>query len=85
MTAPLAVIASASAARWCCLCYPGMEYRASYFRDRAASTRRLAFQVVTSKEDIAMLLQLARDFDELADDLHTGAVEIRHRELIPRS
>ena len=61
-----------------------MEYRASYFRDRAASVRRLALQV-TSKEDAAMLLQLARDFDEVADDLDSGAEVIRHRELMPRS
>ena len=32
-----------------------------------------------------MLLQLARDFDELADDLASGVAEIRHRELIPRN
>ena len=40
----------------------GGMYDASYFRDRATSTRRLALQV-TSKADTAMLLQLARDFD----------------------
>jgi hypothetical protein len=30
-----------------------------------------------------MLLKLARDYDELADDLELGTAAIRHPELLP--
>jgi hypothetical protein len=31
------------------------------------------------------LSEAARDFDEIAEDLESGAVEIRHPELMPQS
>jgi hypothetical protein len=31
------------------------------------------------------LMQLAQDFEDIADDLLHGAVEIRHPELMPRN
>jgi hypothetical protein len=31
-----------------------------------------------------MLAQMARDYDDIAEDLENGAIEIRHPELMPQ-
>jgi hypothetical protein len=50
-------------------------------RKRARHLRRLA--EMTWQDDLeALLRRVAHDYDEVADDLETGATEIRHDELI---
>ena len=50
-------------------------------RERAKHLRRLA--EMTWQDDLeALLRRVAHDYDEVADDLETGATEIRHDELI---
>ena len=54
-----------------------------YYRDQARLARRLSGMVYQS--DVRKTLdRVARDFDELAEDLETGAVEVRHPELMPQ-
>ena len=56
---------------------------ARYYREQARHARRLAGTVHQS--DLRKTLDgMARDFDELAEDLETGVVEIRHPELMPQ-
>jgi hypothetical protein len=55
--------------------------RASDYRERATHLRRLA--ELTWQDDLeALLRHVARDYDEVAEDLEAGATEIRHAELI---
>jgi hypothetical protein len=56
----------------------------TYYRAQAAHARLLADGVV-SNETAAALTQAAQDFDDIAVDLETGAVEIRHPELMPQN
>ena len=56
---------------------------AAYYRERAERVRYLARHTSDSVYD--ELMQLAHDFEELADDLLRGAIEIRHPELMPHS
>jgi hypothetical protein len=54
---------------------------ASYYRERAEHLRRLA--EMTWQDDLEALLRcVARDYDEIAEDLATGATEIRHPPLL---
>ena len=54
----------------------------TYYREQADRARRLARQTVS--DICAMLLEVAQDFDEVAEDLENGAVEIRHPERMPQ-
>jgi hypothetical protein len=58
-------------------------YRASYYRDQAERARRLA-RAQTQYETKGLLQRVAQDYDELAEDLKNGAVEIRHPEMLPQ-
>jgi hypothetical protein len=60
----------------------GMEH-AAYYREQAGRARRLA-RGINHPEVTEQLLRMARDYDELAEDLERGAVEIRHPELLPQ-
>jgi hypothetical protein len=54
-----------------------------YYRDQSARARRLA-NSISHPEARSALLQMARDYEELAADLEKGAIEIRHAELMPQ-
>jgi hypothetical protein len=54
---------------------------ALYYRSQAAIARRLASKV-TNERAAEILKQTAQDYDELAEDLETGATEIRHPDLM---
>ena len=56
---------------------------ARYYRDEAARARRLA-KGINHAEARESLLNMARDYDDIAEDLESGAVEIRHPELMPQ-
>jgi hypothetical protein len=61
-------------------CFEVMD-RASDYRERATHLRRLA--ELTWQDDLeALLRHVARDYDEVAEDLEAGTTEIRHAELI---
>ena len=56
--------------------------RASHYRHEADLARRLA--EVTWQPDLEDILRrLAQDFDEIAEDIESGATEVRHPELLP--
>jgi hypothetical protein len=56
---------------------------ASYYREQAAHARRMAG--LMHQPDInEMLERMAQDFEDIASDLETGAVEVRHPELLPQ-
>jgi hypothetical protein len=55
---------------------------AAYYRERAERVRWLARHGSDGVYD--ELMHLAQDFEELADDLLHGAIEIRHPELMPQ-
>lgn len=58
-------------------------HAAEYYREQARRARRLAKMVHQS--DVCRTLETAaRDFDEIAEDLERGIVEIRHRDLMPQ-
>jgi hypothetical protein len=54
-----------------------------YFRRRADQTRGLSRQMLQPGIR-KTLLDLARDYDELAEDLANCAIEVRHPELMPQ-
>jgi hypothetical protein len=56
---------------------------AAYFRRRADQTRGLSRRMLQPGIR-KTLLDLARDYDELADDLANYAIDVRHPELMPR-
>ncbi len=57
---------------------------AIYYRQHAELGRRLAKGIAT-RPDIADHLRLmARDYDQIAEDLEVGAIDIRHPELMPQ-
>ena len=56
----------------------------SHYRDQSERARRLA-RSVTSRDVEALLQQVAQDYEDLAVDLETGAVEVRHPELMPQT
>jgi hypothetical protein len=57
---------------------------ASYYRSQAARVRRLSM-VPSDRETQDILQQMARDYAELAEDLESGAIEVRHPELMPQT
>ncbi|HEX3536161.1 MAG TPA: hypothetical protein VHU15_05295 [Stellaceae bacterium] len=56
---------------------------APYYRGQADKARRLA-RATHDTTVGAQLWLMASDYDDIADDLETGAVEIRHPELLGR-
>jgi hypothetical protein len=54
----------------------------AYYRDQADRARRLASRALGEIGDT--LSRVAWDFDDIAEDLETGAVEIRHPERMPQ-
>jgi hypothetical protein len=56
---------------------------AEYYREQAARARRLARGARRDIEE--MLSRVAEDYDDLAEDLENGAIEIRHPELMPQN
>jgi hypothetical protein len=54
-----------------------------YYRDEAARARRLS-GTINHPEARAMLLKLAKDYEEIAADLERGAVKVEHPELMPQ-
>jgi hypothetical protein len=59
-------------------------HSAKYYREQAAHTRRLAQHQVT-RHTVELLKRVAQDFDEVAEDIELGAIEIRHPELLPQN
>jgi len=57
---------------------------APYYRGQAERARRLAHSL-TNREVEALLERVAQDYEDIAFDLESGAVEIRHPELMPQS
>jgi hypothetical protein len=57
--------------------------RAAYYRDRAEHIRRLA-DAAWQPELKEALRRLANDYDEVVEDIETGADKIRHSELLYR-
>ena len=55
---------------------------AAFYRRHAARARRLAPGLAEKTRQ--QLESFAREYDEVAEDLEAGAVEIRHPELMPR-
>ena len=53
----------------------------SYYRDQAARARRLARSVTDREPAKSILSEVAQEYDEVAEDLESGAIEIRHPEL----
>jgi len=54
----------------------------AYFRLRAERTRGLSRRIL-QPDARKLLLDLARDYEELADDLDRGLNQLRHAELLP--
>ena len=57
--------------------------RAAHYRDKANNARRLA-DAAWQPELKDRLRSLAKDYEEIAEDIETGATEIRHPELLER-
>jgi len=56
---------------------------AAYYRARAEHTRSLASRVY-QPDLLDVLHRVAQDYDEIAEDLEVGAIELRHPELLPQ-
>jgi len=54
---------------------------ASYYRERADHLRRLA-EMTWQRDLKGVVRNLAQDYDETAEDLEAGAIEVRHPELL---
>jgi hypothetical protein len=61
-------------------CFEGME-GASYYREQADHVRELA-EMTWQAELEALLRRVARDYEEVAEDLEAGAADVRHPELL---
>jgi hypothetical protein len=55
-----------------------------YYREQAARARRLA-RGSTNRDLESLLLGMAQDYEDLAADLESGAIELRHPELMPQN
>jgi hypothetical protein len=53
-----------------------------YYREQAKRARRFALGLTPTTEIAKHLNGTAQDFDELAEDIDTGAVGVRHHELL---
>jgi hypothetical protein len=60
-----------------------VECTGPHYRDQADHSRRLAREQ-THHETKALLERASRDYDDIAEDLENGAVEIRHPEMLPQ-
>jgi hypothetical protein len=60
----------------------GMQ-EAAYYREHAAQARRLA-RLITNGDVEGQLLQMADEYDRIAEDLEKDAIEIRHPERMPQ-
>ncbi len=59
-------------------------YDPRYNRDQFERAKRLSRK--TSDREIGeMLERAARDYAEIAEDLEVGAIDIRHREMMPQT
>jgi hypothetical protein len=58
-------------------------HRASYNRDQADRARRLA-RAQIQDETKALLRIVVQDYDDIAEDLENGAVEILDPEMLPQ-
>jgi hypothetical protein len=58
-------------------------YAAAYYREQAERARRLAKHA--DGEMHTALLAAAQDFEDIAEDLETDAIEIRHPERMPQN
>ena len=61
-------------------CFEGMD-GASCYRERADHLRRLA-EMTWQRDLEGVVRSLAQDYDETAEDLEAGAIEVRHPELL---
>jgi hypothetical protein len=59
-------------------------YEASYYREQADRAQRLSART-TDPEMRDALVSTARDFNEIAEDLERGTIEIRHSERMPQN
>jgi hypothetical protein len=57
---------------------------ARYYRREAARARRLA-NAINHPDARDALLNMAKDYEEIATDLERGAVKIDHPELLPQA
>jgi hypothetical protein len=55
----------------------------NYYRDQAGHARRLA-GLMHQPDMTEMVHRMAQDFEDIACDLETGAVDVRHPELLPQ-
>lgn len=63
------------------MCCGIQMHDASYYRHQAETARRLSQKLAT--HDVADRLgRMAEDYEDIADDLEKGAVDIRHAELM---
>jgi hypothetical protein len=58
-------------------------HSAEYYRRQAARARRMA-DLVHQPEFEEMLRTAAQDYEDIAEDIDLGAIEIRHPELLPQ-
>jgi hypothetical protein len=56
---------------------------ASYYRDRAEHIPSIAARLYQA-DLLEILNRMAQDYDDIAEDLEGGAIEIRHPELMPQ-
>lgn len=54
-----------------------------HYRSQAQVAQRLAGEIY-NEEAAASLLKMAQDYQDIAEDLENGAVEIRHPERMPQ-
>lgn len=60
-----------------------IECTGPHYRDQADRARRLAREQ-THHETKALLERVAQDYDDIAEGLENGAVEVRHPEMLPQ-
>jgi hypothetical protein len=58
-------------------------HSAEYYRRQAARCREIA-DIVFQPEIEELLHTAAQDYEEIAEDIDRGAIEIRHPELMPQ-
>jgi hypothetical protein len=56
----------------------------NYYQEQAGRARRLAAGAALRQDVTELLQRVARDYEEIADDLITGAIEVRHPDLMPQ-
>lgn len=57
---------------------------ADYYRGQAARARRFAKQLHSHPEIYRQLMDMATGYDEIVADLKSGAIEVRHPDLMPQ-